>query len=437
QIARSPGQFELTPPRLAGASELWLSASAPGFARTTRRVLLLPLPFATAASTSAGPLAIEGPGRILLGSNEPIVLRLSGWSGGLPPRLEVSAGRVERVFRAGGSWFAKLAPPPTTFPGLLLVAATDEDHRVLDWMALPMFGTGQLESVAEPDVLVRIRVDGELFGPVRTDAGGTARVSIFAAPWYLVSETQVQDRAGYQVRRPLPLVVPPSARALIVCRADRRELSVLLVQDDALPRSGASVLVEAGGLRLRAEERGPGVYLGRVPEDSSFAQVRVQGDPASGGECRWQPPQPPRLGVGLRLGGGAGQGALSRSFAFLDGEFRPAGLDGRWAFGLEAGYGAQLSAEPNAPRAVSALTRLSYSPVLEPLRGYAGFSAGALWLGAQPPAPALGAFAGLSRQAGPGALTLEGSALLGRPGDADANGGHLLLLLSAGYRLEQ
>lgn len=49
-------------------------------------------------------------------------------------------------------------------------------------MALPMFGTAQLQSVAEPDVSVRIRVDGELFGPVRTGTQGLARVPIFVPP---------------------------------------------------------------------------------------------------------------------------------------------------------------------------------------------------------------------------------------------------------------
>ncbi|MFN7131644.1 MAG: hypothetical protein ACK4N5_06150 [Myxococcales bacterium] len=335
------GRFVIVPPRFAAGASMTVTALSPDGTSAVRTIRLNPAPFTYGSVELPGRARVEGPSRVLLGAAPTIDFLVRRWSSEEPPVVHLSAGSVAASTRLpDGGWRVRVALPEASFPRHLLLAFATRDGEVLAWSALPLFGSGDIETWTDPAATVRVRVDGEEFGPVQADARGFAKLRIFSSPRPRLAETLAEDALGNRVRRPLDLAVPAATRLLGLCRGRTRQMVVLVVDADGAPRPNAPLLVSAGREPTTLIELSPGMYVVDGGNSSGVVEVAVQlrGDGSSRASCRWPPGArlPARIAVRAPPAYRAGSGGLVEvelESTDPDGRRMPATLTARTDFG--------------------------------------------------------------------------------------------------------
>lgn len=199
------------------------------------------------------------------------------------PVVVPSAGQVEDLRQDGGSWRGRYRPPPPGVPRVALLAVFCGEEPGL--LPIPLWGEGDAEVHARPRSVVEVRIGEELFGPLRTDAQGVARVPVVVPPGV---------NFAYQGKRPIDLHVPATPtvhlagleKALAADAARSAPLFAFAVDRAGAPLSSAALrLTATRGKLSAAEEVAPGIYrfswsFEPGPAGEAWAEATVEGDPA-------------------------------------------------------------------------------------------------------------------------------------------------------------
>ncbi|RKH37775.1 hypothetical protein [Corallococcus sicarius] len=150
------------------------------------------------------------PGRLVLGQDQLVVVRVRVPEGTGPVRAAASSGtweatrvegRAERIFR----W----TPPPVRYPLWAVLAFWVEDGRPpeVTTVRVPMLGRTTLDVSTAPGAEVVVAVGDARFGPVKADAQGRAQVPVEVPPD--AKEARVlATRGTLTTDRSTPLSVP-------------------------------------------------------------------------------------------------------------------------------------------------------------------------------------------------------------------------------------
>ncbi|RKH02419.1 hypothetical protein D7V97_27905 [Corallococcus sp. CA053C] len=156
------------------------------------------------------------PGRLVLGQDTVVVVRVRVPEGAGPVRAAASSGtwdvtrvegRAERVFR----W----TPPPVRYPLWAVLAFWVEDGRPpeVTTVRIPLLGRTTLDVSTAPGAEVVVAVGDARFGPVKADVHGRAQVPVEVPPD--AKEARVlATRGTLTTDRSTPLEVP-SERPLV------------------------------------------------------------------------------------------------------------------------------------------------------------------------------------------------------------------------------
>ncbi|GMT99323.1 hypothetical protein KH5H1_34420 [Corallococcus caeni] len=190
-----------------------------------------------AAVARAEPPEVEAtPGRVVLGKDAAVEVRVRVPKGAGPVRAAASSGTwaqprleggAERVFR----W----TPPPVRYPLWAVLAFWVEDGRApeVTTVVLPLLGRTTLDVSTAPGAEVVVAVGDARFGPVRADGHGRAQVPVEVPPD--ATEARVlATRGTLTTDRSTPLEVP-AGRPLVAA-----------LTPDPLPAEGGGWLIIAG-----------------------------------------------------------------------------------------------------------------------------------------------------------------------------------------------
>ncbi|RKH84728.1 hypothetical protein D7Y21_24260 [Corallococcus sp. AB045] len=199
-----------------------------------------------AAVARAEPPEVEAtPGRLVLGEDVAVEVRVRVPKGAGPVRAAASSGTWEQTRVEGGAervfhW----TPPPVRYPLWAVLAFWVEDGRApeVTTVRLPLLGRTTLDVSTAPGAEVVVAVGDARFGPVKADGNGHAQVPVEVPPD--ATEARVlATRGTLTTDRRAPLEVP-AARPLVAA-----------LTPDPLPAEGGGWLIIAGDQeRISASE---------------------------------------------------------------------------------------------------------------------------------------------------------------------------------------
>ncbi|WP_121759844.1 hypothetical protein [Corallococcus sp. AB038B] len=199
-----------------------------------------------AAVARAEPPEVEAtPGRVMLGEDVTVEVRVRVPKGAGPVRAAASSGTWERTRVEGGAervfhW----TPPPVRYPLWAVLAFWVEDGRApeVTTVRLPLLGRTTLDVSTAPGAEVVVAVGDARFGPVKADGHGNAQVPVEVPPD--ATEARVlATRGTLTTDRRAPLEVP-TVRPLVAA-----------LTPDPLPAEGGGWLIIAGAEdRISASE---------------------------------------------------------------------------------------------------------------------------------------------------------------------------------------
>ncbi|WP_052313043.1 hypothetical protein [Corallococcus coralloides] len=226
-----------------------------------------------AAVARAEPPEVEAtPGRMVLGEDVTVEVRVRVPKGAGPVRAAASSGTWERSRVEGGTervfhW----TPPPVRYPLWAVLAFWVEDGRApeVTTVRLPLLGRTTLDVSTAPGAEVVVAVGDERFGPVRADERGNAQVPVEVPPD--ATEARVlATRGTLTTDRRAPLEVP-AARPLVAA-----------LTPDPLPAEGGGWLIIAGGEeRIAASEltvKAEGATVKPVARERALYTVQPRAD---------------------------------------------------------------------------------------------------------------------------------------------------------------
>ncbi len=236
--------------------------------------------------------------RLVLSGAARVTLQISAAGAGPDARLEawVSAGRVVDVQRVSPERFSAVyVPPPQRYPQVAMILATVRDGAKTErgWLALPLVASEKLPVQTKPSSRVELWIGGAVFGPVRTDAAGKARIPAKIPPGVRTAVIRVRDPFGNVNETAFDLRPPPFPRVRLLALRDRASwadpdpvaLEIFAVTPDGRPAPAAdvSVVVDRGSLGT-LQERAPGVFATafRAPDRAAgpaTIRAHVSGDP--------------------------------------------------------------------------------------------------------------------------------------------------------------
>lgn len=287
-----PGAYEcrFLPPRVAAPADVRVKASvAAGKVSASFTLRVEPPPPDAASVASGGPLDLRAPAQMVLGRSPSVELSLRP-PDGAEVGLQVNVGEVSALRPAGDRLVATYTPPKQLYPQVLIVAVTNDRGALLDWLPVPLAGLPRIDTQTEPDTSVRVRVEGEEFGPQRTDRAGKARVAIVVPPGVTSAVTVVRDRVGNVKEGSVAIEAPPFDRLLALCPRTGDRLVVLAVDSRGRRSERERLQVQASRGKLGAPSLiAPGVYEApfTLPEDFRLGEditltARVAGKQGGG-----------------------------------------------------------------------------------------------------------------------------------------------------------
>jgi hypothetical protein len=279
-----------------------------------------------------------------------------------PPRVASSAGRVERIRRAGARrWVADLLPPPEGYPRIAIVSARAGGRHA--WTAVPLVGRGIAVAHSTPGAAIRVTIGDREFGPVRADAAGAAHVPVIVPPGVV---------HAYHRGKPLDLRIPATLHVHAVTERETApadeavEIPILLfaVAPDGTPRPGAPIAIAVTHGEVGAPEAlAPGAFRARwrLPPGravDAVATVRLADEPGPAATLAIPRPAgpPARLAIEAARAEAAADDAapVALRIALADAAGNP--VDGTVV--LSTTFGELAPAVPVAPGAWTATLRL-------------------------------------------------------------------------------
>jgi hypothetical protein len=200
-----------------------------------------------------------------------------------PPVLWASEGEIGPAEpRPGGGFQAMYTPTPELFPRVVLLSASVSagGQRRRSWLALPLDGSNELALRTKPETTVQVEVGDKVFGPVRSDAKGNARVQVEVPPGVRLATVRMRDAFGNATSRKVDLDPPPFTCVAAVAEREgadgadpaSRSIEVFAVTPAGQPASAGDLTFSAarGAVSLARAEQ-PGVFRlsYRPPEDGS------------------------------------------------------------------------------------------------------------------------------------------------------------------------
>ncbi|MBN2494109.1 MAG: hypothetical protein JXR96_05930 [Deltaproteobacteria bacterium] len=283
-------QIELVPPSVAAERRVAVSVTASLGKRrlsASKRLKVVAPEIEIPALRSKGPLAIQAPARVYLGRDRGVEISLARHRG-KAPRLKVSAGALSAPSeRPDGRLLFRYTPPEQRFPQVAILAAADADGMLLDWLAIPLYGRGQIETETEAHARVVVRIDETVYGPFRADGRGRVKAVVEAPPGVAQGVTITTDRLGNEKEAPLDLGVPEFNRLLALCPRGGDRLLMLAVDERGQPDESARLDVQASkGWLSPPAKLDAGVYqsLFTVAEDSRIGEKIALGASLSSAE---------------------------------------------------------------------------------------------------------------------------------------------------------
>lgn len=239
--------------------------------------------------------------RLVLREASRVTLHISAPGAGPDARLALwtSAGRVIDVQRASGDTFtAVYVPPPQRYPQVAMILATVRDGAATErgWLALPLVASEKLPVQTKPSSRVELSIAGAVFGPVRTDAAGKARIAAKIPPGVRTALIRVRDPFGNVNETAFDLAPPPFPRVRLLALGDRASwadpepvpLEIFAVAPDGRPAAAADLTVVADRGSIGAvQERAPGVFAVtfRAPDRApALATIRARVSGAAEGD---------------------------------------------------------------------------------------------------------------------------------------------------------
>ena len=187
-------------------------------------------------------------------------------------RIWSSVGRIEEVRRESPDLFSAVYIPPSEMvPQVVLLRATLQrgGEREHGWLALPLIVKALLPVQTKPRSRVAIGIGGAVFGPVRADASGKARVAVKIPPGARTADVRVRDPFGNVNKTPVDLRPPPFQRLSLFAPREQASwadaqpvvVEIFAVAPDGRPASAADLTVTTDRGQLGpVREIGPGVF---------------------------------------------------------------------------------------------------------------------------------------------------------------------------------
>ncbi|NOK17460.1 hypothetical protein [Corallococcus carmarthensis] len=212
-----------------------------------------------AAVARAEPPEVEAtPGRVVLGKDTAVEVRVRVPKGAGPVRAAASSGTwAQERLEGGAERVFHWTPPPVRYPLWAVLAFWVEDGRAPDvtTLQLPLLGRTTLDVSTAPGADVVVVVGDARFGPVKADGRGRAQVPVEVPPD--ATEARVlATRGTLTTDRSTPLEVP-AVRPLVAA-----------LTPDPLPGDSGGWLIIAGD-----EERISSSELDVVAEGATVQAV--------------------------------------------------------------------------------------------------------------------------------------------------------------------
>ena len=201
------------------------------------------------------------PSTVVLGPRARASILVEG-AGGEPPAVTASVGRVAAIRAVGtGTFAADWIAPEDAWPQVAILSAISGGRA--GWIALPLVGTGLAVAHAEPGSSIKVTIGDALFGPVRADRSGEARVRVVVPPG-VTKARHGADELDLDVPATLHVHLATD-RALAGAERDQVvTLRVFAVDPAGGPRAAAPVELSVSEGRVEVlSEVSPGSWIAR------------------------------------------------------------------------------------------------------------------------------------------------------------------------------
>jgi hypothetical protein len=294
----TPGVYEIefTPPRVAVALDVHVSAVLPGRHTPPTVMRVLPAPLPAGELRSGGALDLRGPARVLLGSATPVTITLKKTA--KPPALAVNVGKLEAPQATGDRWTVRWQPPREKYPQVAVFGALDASGSS-DWLVIPLYGVGRIEAKTKPGARLVVRVGDTGFGPFHADAAGEVVASVIAPPGTSSGTSHAVDRVGNEKDSPIDLGTPPFSRVLAMCTPQL--IDVFAADPTGAPGDTAPLSATAGGAPVTLNRVAPGHARAPLPVASRAVEVRVHLGRELQAHCTVAPGAAPPRGLRVTL----------------------------------------------------------------------------------------------------------------------------------------
>lgn len=193
-----------------------------------------------------------------------------------PPVVGTNVGSVGEVSEVGrGVFEATYRPGKARYPEVAIISAfhpwpyVGSPAFAVGYAALPLSAAIELPGKTRPNVEMTIRIAGQDFGPVPSDAQGRFRVPVVVPPGHGDAISITVDKFGNRRKKKIDLGLPPTNRLAVTAHptvlvADgysRTQLVVFAVDRFGAPAKRAKVLLSAQRGRVtRPVRQGDGSY---------------------------------------------------------------------------------------------------------------------------------------------------------------------------------
>ncbi|MBN1605016.1 MAG: hypothetical protein JW940_00200 [Polyangiaceae bacterium] len=286
-------EVELVPPRVIEASEFVLEARSQAGRKERKRVRLLPVVPKSGVRASGGPLDLRVPEHMVLGVDRQATVSFRAGSvstvslyasiGALSAPRASEHGRTTAVFR----------PPDGSFPRVAVIVAASDDGSIVDWGLIRLYGRPIVATTSEPQARVRVRVAGEEYGPVQSDARGRAELRVLAPPGVREAHAVARDELGNERTITLDLGVPAAHTTFAICPSHSEGLFVFAVDAAGDPRSDLRITPRSSiGVLSQPKRAARGYYWSTLSLPSSallgqpiHLEAKVEGGQGPSAAC--------------------------------------------------------------------------------------------------------------------------------------------------------
>ncbi len=211
---------------------------------------------------------LQAPQKLVLGAEKSVVIRLKNAVPGAS--FYTNVGRIVSTTETTKGLESLYEPPTTTFPQVAIIAAISPDHSLLEWVVLPLHGQAKIRIQSIQRANVVAKVGGQTFGPVLTNAAGSATLQVVVPPGLQEVALTTTDRLGSVSKSSTALNAPDFARVLALCpQGDADNLLLFATNASGAPLKGAKIKLESKVALGETTMLRPGLYAAPIPAGSA------------------------------------------------------------------------------------------------------------------------------------------------------------------------